>query len=273
MGLIMRVEAGTFAQGLKAHDRGNHAECSAKTAAASRKTVSRRSAEETRELLISIALDMLHEQGPTAGVGHIRLSDVVQRAQLTTGAAYRLWDGQRAFHNDLAVAAVRWRDRWSTAATMERIQTAFQSNAPLNEILRLGSEANVQTYPDDLAFLTTLALRVSAYGQPHLVDASRERHAAAIAAYAELYDQVLAHYNRRFKAPLTTKNLAELLAALAEGFGIQAAMDLPHPRVLMQTQPGVGTEWSLLAVGVVAIVNHMTEPIPALAENERTEPD
>lgn len=92
---------------------------------------------------------------------------------------------------------------------------ALDNGAPFHEVLRLGSEGNLQSYPKDLAFLTTLALRVSAYGHPHLVQVSWERHAEAMAAYGELYGQVLAHYHLRVKAPFTTAHLAESLAALA----------------------------------------------------------
>jgi hypothetical protein len=54
-----------------------------------------------------------------------------------------------------------------------------------------GPEANLQTFPDDIAFLTTLALRASAYGQPALVAASHQRHLDAMAAYGELYSTML----------------------------------------------------------------------------------
>lgn len=54
--------------------------------------MSRRSAGDTRKLLIDVGIEILHERGANAGVGHIKLSEVVSRAGLTTGAAYRLWD-------------------------------------------------------------------------------------------------------------------------------------------------------------------------------------
>ncbi len=49
--------------------------------------MTRRTAQQTRDLILDTALRMLHEQGPTAGVSHVRLSEVLARAGLTTGAA------------------------------------------------------------------------------------------------------------------------------------------------------------------------------------------
>lgn len=51
-------------------------------------------------------MEMLLERGVSAGVGHIRLQEVVRRAQLTTGAAYRLWADQDDFHRDLGPAII-----------------------------------------------------------------------------------------------------------------------------------------------------------------------
>ena len=58
--------------------------------------MTRNRAEDTRRLLISIGLRLLHERGPSAAVGPIRLSGVLRRAGLTTGAAYRIWDDRVA---------------------------------------------------------------------------------------------------------------------------------------------------------------------------------
>jgi AcrR family transcriptional regulator len=204
---------------------------------------------------------MLHEQGPAAGVTHIRLSDVVKQAGLTTGAAYRLWDDQAAFHSELAIVAVRWRDRESTAKTAQRIRPVLESGAPWQELIRVGAKANLQSFPEDAAFLTTLALRASAYGQSALIEASHLRHLDAMQSYAELYAVVMTAYSRRFRIPYAMEHLCSAFAALAEGFGVQAASGEPHPEIqLPSDDPRIGTEWTLLGLAAVALIEKMTEP-------------
>jgi AcrR family transcriptional regulator len=223
--------------------------------------MSRRTAAQTRGLILDTALRMLHEQGPSAGVSHIRLSDAVGRAGLTTGAAYRLWDDQQAFHDELAITAMRWRDADSTARTEQAIGPVMTAGGPWQEVIRRGSEANLQTFPDEMAFLTMLALRVSAYRQPELVSASRQRHAEAMQAYGRLYAAVLTFYRRRMRPPFTLEHLCSAFAALAEGFQVQAACGEPHPRIdIDRGTAGIGTEWTLLAVAAEALLEAMTEP-------------
>lgn len=221
----------------------------------------RRRAEETRQLLLDTALEMLHARGPTAGVGHIQLKDVVRRTDLTLGAAYPHWESQEAFRRELAVAAVRWRDRGSTVRTYEHIREALESGGPLYEVLRLGAEGNLQSFPRDIGFLTNLALRASAHGQPELMDASHARHQESMQAFGELYSTVFIRYGRRMKSPFTIDHLTLAFAALSEGFGLQTASGQDHPRVEMPAGPGVGTEWTLLGVSVVALIERMTEVV------------
>src|SRR5690606_4054701 len=67
--------------------------------------VPRRTAAETRQLLLDTGVEMLYETGISPPVAHIRLQNVLRRAGLTTGAAYRIWANQEDFQLDLAEEA------------------------------------------------------------------------------------------------------------------------------------------------------------------------
>jgi AcrR family transcriptional regulator len=225
----------------------------------------RHSAEDTRRRLIAIGLQLLHERGPSAAVGHIRLSSVLRRAGLTTGAAYRIWEDQTAYQRDLALEAVRYRDRVSNERTVAAaIPAMLDPDGTWYDAIRYGSEPNLRSYPQDVAFLTTLAIRASSYSDPQLVDAGRQRHAEALASYGEVYDAVLRWSGRRIRAGFTLHDLASALAAVSEGFGLQNASGVPHERLRLDpAASGPGDRaWSLLAVATVAICEHMTEPDP-----------
>ncbi len=229
--------------------------------------MTRRSPAETRALLLDLAVEMLHEQGVDAGVGHIRVSDVVARAGLTTGAAYRCWENQAAFHRDLAVAAVRWRDRASITATVSRIYRLVEQGAPWAEVIRAGAEANLHSYPVDAGFLTTLALRACAHGDDALANASHERHEEAMAAYAELYVAMLRVYRRRLRPSFTVRHLSAALAALSEGFAVQAMSGEPHPVIAdPDAEAGACGDWTLFGLVVLAVVDRFTEPIDGPTE-------
>ena len=227
--------------------------------------MTRNRAEDTRALLIAIGLRLLHERGPSAAVGHIRLSSVLRRAGLTTGAAYRIWDDQVAYQRDLALEAVRYRDAVSNEGTVAAvIPEILDPSGTWQEAIRLGSEANLRSYPADVAFLTSLAIRASSYNDPGLIESGLQRHAEALASYSELYETVLRWSRRRLRPGFTLHDLAAAMAAISEGFGLQNAAGVPHERLTLDPRAGApgDREWSLLAVCAVAVCEQLTEPDP-----------
>ena len=223
--------------------------------------MARRTTEETKQLLLDVGVRMLYERGVDIGVAHVKLADVVAEAGLTTGAAYRCWDNQEAFHQDLAVAAVLWRDGPPNGVTAAHIAGLIDEQAPLPELLRTATEPNLFSYPENVTFLTTIGLRACGPTDEALADAGRRRFEEAIDSYTELYDALARLYGRRLRPPFTMTQVALVLASLSEGFALQAMTGMPHPHVERTDVPdGVGSEWSLLACAVEAIVERFTEP-------------
>jgi AcrR family transcriptional regulator len=223
--------------------------------------MARRTTDETKQLLLDVGVRMLYERGIDIGVAHVKLAEVVAEAGLTTGAAYRCWDNQDAFHQDLAVAAVLWRDGPPDGITAAHIAELIDERAPLSEVLRTASEPNLFSYPENMTFLTTIGLRACGPTDEALADAGRRRFEAAMESYTELYDALAELYGRRVRPPFTMAQVALVLASLSEGFALQAMTGMPHPHVeRTEVAEGVGTDWSLLACAVEAIVERFTEP-------------
>ncbi len=234
--------------------------------------MTRRTTEETRDLLLRVGLRALHERGVHVAVTHVRLADVATAAGLTTGAAYRCWPNQETFHRDLAVAAVQWRDEASIARTLANIATLVDQDAPLAEVLRVGAMANVYDYPSDEPFFIAIVLRSCASADGQLAEAARERLESATTSFASLYEVLLHHYRRRMRAPLTVHHLTVALAALSEGFALQTMAGAPHLAVQRtDTGPGVGSDWTVMGCAVESIVDRFTEPIlePAVLADAR----
>lgn len=222
----------------------------------------RRTLAETRALLLATGVRQLHERGLFVAVTHIRLSDVAKAADLTTGAAYRVWERQEDFHRDLAIAAIRYSDADSIRATVERIYQVVEAKAPLAEVLRIGAMAHLHVNSPQDPFLIALSLRTLTGGVPALAEAAQQRHAESVASFEALYQALLDRYHRRMRRPFGIEALSHALAALAEGFAMQAMNGLEHPTYeLDDVAPGVGREWSLLAVAVEGLVERLTQPL------------
>lgn len=223
--------------------------------------MSRRSLDETRQLLIDVGLRCLYERGVSVGVSHVKLGDVATEAGLTTGAAYRCWGSQDAFHHDLAVAAMRWRDRHSIAATVDGIRDLVDQRAPWQEVVRAGAAANLESFRNDQSFVTSIALRVCAQFDKALERAGKERLDSALENFAALYGGLLKLYGRRMRAPFRLEHFTAMIAALSEGFVLQILSGMEHPIIDRgAAEPGGGRAWTLMAAVVEAMVLSFTEP-------------
>ncbi len=231
----------------------------------------RRTAEETRRLILEAGIQMLLERGVTAGVQHIRLQEVLRSVGLTTGAAYRIWGDQDEFHRDLAVEMVGLRFAPPAASAARAIKDVLDSGGSLDDVARAAALDHV-TYTskfhlepesrDSYAFITALALRTAAGAWPELREAGAERHRESIAAFAEFYAELLARYGRRVREPLTIIDFTEAMAALGEGFAIRAAEGLGHPTYDIPEGAEIPSgPWTLFGIGILGLVGAMTIPV------------
>jgi hypothetical protein len=214
-----------------------------------------------REAVLAAGLDLLHGAGVRPGVGHVRLEQAARRAGYTTGAAYRCWPWQDDFHHDLALAALGWRDRSSNADAITSIRAAVDAWAPADEVVRVGAAANVERTPMDTDYFVPLVLRATARFDDELAAAAAARVDEGIAAHEQLHEILLTRYRRQVRPPLTIRDLATIIAAIADGFAVQD-VGREHPRVVVDDPgPGVGREWTLLGLAIRAIVAELTEPL------------
>lgn len=228
--------------------------------------MARRTGDETRALLLRVGMQLLLERGVAAGVQHIRLQEVLRRAGLTTGAAYRLWADQNDYQRDLAVAMVRLRIR-SDPAEYPRIavEDLVAAAADGDEVVRAATAAHVQSLTldtddpthdlDAQQFLVTIALRATAETWPELREATRERHRGSIAAFAEFYLYLMEAYGLRLRSPLTIEDFTELMAAMSEGFALRAIEGIPHPMVEATASDEFPEgSWTLFGLGARALI-------------------
>ena len=228
----------------------------------------RRTAEDTRRLILEAGLQMLLERGATAGVQHIRLQEVLRSVGLTTGAAYRIWTDQTDFHRDLAVEMVGLRFAPPVTSASVAIQQVLESGGSLDDVARVAA-LDFVTYAskfhlepesrDSHAFITALALRTAAGSWPELRVASAERHRGSIEAFADFYGALLQRYGRRVRSPLTIVDFTEAMAALGEGFAIRSAQGLDHPMYDIAEGAEVpGGSWTLFGLSILGMIEAFT---------------
>lgn len=224
----------------------------------------RRTAEDTRRLILDAGLRMLLERGASAGVQHIRLQEVLRSVGLTTGAAYRIWADQDDFHRDLSIEMVSLRFAPPSSSAQNAAHRVLDEGGSMDEVLRATTLDHV-TYAsrfhrepesrDSHAFITALALRTAAGSWPELREASAARHAESIADFTAFYTAIMPRVGLRMRPPFTVRDFAEAMAALGEGFAVRAAEGLDHPMIEIEDGAHMpeGT-WTLFGVAARGLV-------------------
>lgn len=225
----------------------------------------RRTAEDTRRLIMDAGLQLLLERGASAGVQHIRLQEVLRSVGLTTGAAYRIWADQTDFHRDLAIEMVRLRLASPTASAETAIAVVPDHEATMDELIRaltldhVAYASRFHTDPDSRmshAFITALSLRTAAGAWPELRAAGAERHEESIRAFTDLYAAVMERFGYRMRTPFTIRDFAEAMAALGEGFAVRAAEGLDHPAFeVTADEEGPPGSWTLFGIAARGLVD------------------
>lgn len=216
--------------------------------------------EGTRQRFLEVGLQLLAERGPVVGVTHIRLSEVADAAGFSANAGYRYWPSHKAFHDDLILALIAQRDH-PLRAMVNAISPIIEERQPWQEAVRVGSAASLRAYIEDGNFRVWYALRASAFKDPNLRDAARERVDFVADQYRALLDSLMKFYGRRMKPPFTFENLIGALGRLLEGFITQALLEVDDEHIDREPlAPGVGRDWTLYPAVVETLLEAWTEP-------------
>jgi len=217
---------------------------------------------------------MLYEQGVSSPVSHIKLQNVLRKAGLTTGAAYRLWEDQSAFQHDLAAEATRRKDAKMVGSLVEAVRDLIEARAPLTEIIRVATNQHVveifgtdRVNPlQDVMVLINIAMRATAHSSDELRRASREWHQEAVGSYVALYEALQQLGGLTMRAPYTMDHFSLALAALAEGFTLQAIQGSPHAVIKVPDEHGALQEWTLFGRVVMSLVDTFMQPVDPPAD-------
>ena len=234
----------------------------------------RRPREETRELLLQEAEDLLVErlvQGSDSlnPLAAIRITDVLASINarvedgpsMTTGAAYQIWESQTAFQDELLDrimrrVAVPWEVR-----VREAIGTAMAAGLPLADVV--AALTNDAAQPRELVELS-LAAGLSAFVAPKRIRrAERKANAEYVRVLGGILDEMVAYADRQMRSGLTVADIVWSWEALGVGFNLR---DRSHPELVRRTD---AHGMSIEALAYFGIIEAMTEPIPARRVSRR----
>jgi len=237
----------------------------------------RRSREETRELMLRAAVELIRERAQAAGdevlaaaLAHLRLTQVAQRATvivreqthddaataITTGAIYQQWPTQAEFQIDLLfhIAELQATLVPGLAESVVRFEAGESENLPVETVLMRLMEEVHRHYREDPLFRVELSFLLSA-GDPRLRAAIAHRQATFYETADRAWQALLDTYGLQMRQPFVIRDLTRAMAAQVAGSVVVWFAD---PEILRD--PLGEEDASLMSRVMVAIFRRLTEP-------------
>lgn len=266
-------------------------------------------AEEVRQRMLDAGRDLALKAGAALTIEHLRLEEVIQRAQVPRSSVYRLWPYKEDFIDDLlcylagpgswfksrgvfdpqtfAIVEATVRDNRSLLGTPEGRW------AVLREATRLGAFRNYQAFSESqpwrlhMALLATLGSTRTGDARHRIATALEESQSRSRKSLVGLYQEMMRTLGLRLRDPSRTADHLVLAGGtMIQSFGlrniqVQAALgDADADTVnelLNMPVPGPGIDgkpapWSLAAFAYMALLEAFLEPDPGWTPPDGTPP-
>lgn len=246
----------------------------------------RLSDEETERRMLATAADAVAAAGLAVSLDHIRLEDVIREAGVSRTAVYRRWSTKDAFLGDLllelargqAPMAARGAAEASAAVREVLAERLDELGAPEGRrhaaaaVVRTTADQEFRRITESPQWRTYLALTATFAGLPagelrdQVGDALAASERALTERITDSHDVVARLLGLRPVHPAVgVADLAHLVNAQMRGMVIKA---LVQPELAERAGradlAGVEENWSLVAVGVAALVLAFLEPDPEI---------
>jgi len=184
----------------------------------------RRSRDETRQLLLETGRQVLLEDGLPEGT-NIKLTTVLERAGLTTGAAYQLWKSQSLFQEELALFVAK-EFEWARPNTDRSKLRAMADDRPdLVEGTRRVAIFYWDAFVSRPEFLMILHFWSVRNPREELSDAIREGYDIVHTGLKEMFEVTIKVYGLKFREPYGPDDMAVAMTAATEGLVLRQHVD------------------------------------------------
>ena len=245
----------------------------------------RRSREELHDLVLTAGREVLLSEGLGTGAEHLTFKRVLAHLEATQGIRVtnasvirRIWDNQEEFQLEVVRSILDAQGDAEVDVSSQALDEAMANidvsspearRASLAELIRTscaafldtasGSEASIK-----MALGTYITANGLAGGDSPLVEQFRQINGRLTDRYEQLYEAGLAVCGWRIRDGFSLHDASVTLSALAEGVVMRMMVEPEVNHTVVQVRPsdGAEVEWSLLAIGMNALVDYYAEPDP-----------
>lgn len=215
--------------------------------------------DPTAERILTAAWDLLvtsmgwiRESGapapPLKLFDHVKATDVVRRARLSTGAFYNRWPDRESFIEGLLDFALSSERAKIIGETVNTAIAEARRGGTLRRLIEATTQADLDAILGDPAFAVQMYLWSSCRARDEVRSRLRNLYDEFSSYWQQVYRLALDEYGLILREPFTIQYVDAIFSALAQGLVIQHAIGRDLPSELFT--------WSILALVLVVA----TEP-------------
>lgn len=182
--------------------------------------MSARTKEQTRQLMLETGKELLQERGVPEEIP-IKLSDVLARLRLTTGAAYHIWDSQDAYRRDLTLFVAQ---TLTPDAIPDLHQLVEECNTgDFHTTVSASAKRYLESYINGDVYLRLYFWAIKS-PSAEVAEATEQAYTAN-SSFPMLCQEAIRHCDRRIVGTLDAQEVDAATLALLDGFSLRLRFD------------------------------------------------
>jgi len=221
--------------------------------------VKRPTAEDRRLDYLRIGADLVNEfspSAPMAALANVKIADVAERAGVTKGAVYHIWESQESYRRDLLAHLARADrvDGYETASGL--LYQPISDQWTPQDRLRVMCDAAFDRIKDDPGYAARFSFYL--FAESPEIKALLVRTDDDIERFWIFFESYLRRTGRKLRPNFTKRNVLVIVSAFFDGLILRhrASPDMPEPTIERD-----GVAWRTYPFGALTLIDYFSEPI------------
>jgi AcrR family transcriptional regulator len=230
--------------------------------------VKRPTAEVRRLDYLRIGADLVNEfspSAPMAALANVKIADVAERAGVTKGAVYHIWESQEAYRRDLLAHLVREDSESGFEAAADLLHQPGSDQWSPQDRLRVMCDAAFDRLKDNAAYAARFSFYL--FAESPEIRSLLERSDDDIDRFWIFFESYLRRTGRQLRPSFSKRGVVVIVSALFDGLILRHRTS---PETTDRTIDRDGVAWRTYPYGVLTLIDSFSEPIDGTADQDRS---